>query len=185
MLILHLVAAALVSAGLISGCALTQRAMPSIMSDANVVSLFETIDANEIEGAQVARRQASSQIVRDYADRLASEHVALLARKHVLLDRIDVQPEKSSLASSVDAANRDMLETLAKKSGPDFDFAYIDYQIAMHNEALDIVEYTAIYDSELKQQLLQTRPDLAAHAAKARSIRQQLLGPSARPSAER
>lgn len=185
MLILQLAAAALVSAGLISGCALTQRAMPSIMSDANVVSLFETIDANEIEGAEVARRQASSQIVRDYADRLASEHAALLDRKHALVDRIHVQPEKSSLASSIDAANRDMLEALAKKSGPDFDHAYIDYQIAMHNEALDIVEYTAVDDAELKQQLLESRPDLVAHAAKARSIRQQLLGPSVRPSSER
>ncbi len=155
------------------------------MSDANVVSLFETIDANEIEGAQVARRQASSQIVRDYADRLAAEHAVLLDRKHVLADRIHVQPEKSSLTSSVDAANRDMLEALAKKSGPDFDFTYIDYQIAMHNEALDIVEYTAVDDAQLEQQLLESRPDLLAHAAKARSIRQQLLAASAPPSSEK
>lgn len=185
MLLLQLAAAAFVSAGLISGCALTQRAMPSTMSDAKVVSLFQTIDANQIEGAQVARRQASSKIVRDYANRLASEHAALLIRKDVLVDRIHVQPEKSSLASSVDPANHDMLNALAKKSGPDFDRAYIGYQIAMHNEALDIVEYTAIDDPQLKQQLLESRPDLVAHAAKARSIRRQLLGPSGRLSFER
>lgn len=176
MLMLQRVAAAFVSAGLIAGCALTQRAMPSTMSDAKVISVFQTIDANEIEGAQVARRQASTRIVRDFADRLASEHAALLNRKDLLVDRIHVQPKKSSLASSIDAVNRDRLEALARKSGPDFDRAYIDYQIAMHNEALDIVEYTAITDPELKQQLLESRPDLVAHAAKARSLRQQLLG---------
>lgn len=186
MLILRLASAALVSVSLVSGCALIQRAMPSTLSDAKIVSLFETIDANEIEGAQVARRQASSQLVRDYADRLASEHAAaLLTRKHVLADRIHGQPEQSALTSSIEAANREMLEALARKSGPDFDLAYLDSQIAMHNEALDIVEDTAIEDAQLKRQLLESRPDLIAHAAKARSIREQLRARPAAPSSER
>lgn len=179
--ILGLAAVALVSTSLFTGCALTQRAIPSTMSDANIISLFNTIDANEIEGAQVARRQASSQLVRDYADRLIREHTALLTQKHMLADRSHIEPEKSPLTSSIEAANHDMLEALTKTSGLDFDRAYMDYQIVMHNEALDIAEDTAIDDSRLKQQLLESRPDLLAHGAKARSIRAQLGIPSARP----
>lgn len=185
MSILQLAVAAVISASLITGCALTQRAMPSTMSDAKIVSLFDTIDEKEIEGAQVARQQASSQLVRDYADRLIVEHAALLTQKRVLADRIHVQPEQSPLALSIEAANHDMLKALAKTSGPDFDRAYIDYQIAMHNEVLDIVEDTAINDSRLKRQLMESRPDLLAHAAKARSIREQLGAPSALPSSEK
>jgi putative membrane protein len=185
MLMLQLVAAALVSGGLTSGCALIQRAIPSTMSDKNVISLLDTINANEIEGAQLARRQASSQVVRDYAERLASEHAALLTQKHVFADRHHMQPKKSSLASSIEAANRDRLKALAKKSGPDFDRAYIDDQIAMHHRTLDIVEDTAIDDAQLKDDLRDARLDLIAHAAKARSIREQLRAASARPSSER
>ncbi len=169
----------LISISLMTGCALTQRAMPSTMSDADIVSLFNAIDESEIEGAQIARRQASSQLVREYADRLVSEHTALLRQKHVLADKIHMQPDKPALTLSIETANRDMLEALAKTSGLDFDRAYVDYQIAMHNEALDIVEDTAIYDSRLKQQLQDSRLDFIAHAAKARSIRQQLLASSA------
>jgi putative membrane protein len=185
MRILTLASAALILAGSASGCALLQRAIPSTMSDQNVVSLFDTIDANEIEGAHLARRQASSQVVRDYAERLASEHAALLTRKQVLANRLHMQPKKSSLASSIEAANRDRLKALAKTSGPDFDRAYIDYQIAMHHRTLDIVEDTAIDDAQLKDDLRDARLDLIAHAAKARSIREQLRAASARPLSER
>ncbi len=185
MRILTLASAALISVGFTSGCALIQRAIPSTMSDQNVVSLFDTIDANEVEGAQLARRQASSQVVRDYAERLASEHAALLTDKQVPADRLHMQPEKSSLTSRIEAANRDMLKALAQKSGLDFDRAYIDYQIAMHHTALDIVEDTAVRDAQLKSELRDARLELIAHAAKARSIREQLRAASARPSSER
>jgi putative membrane protein len=176
---------ALISAGLISGCALIQRALPSALSDEKVVSLFDTIDANQVKGAQLARRQASSSAVRDYAERLAFEHAALLTRKRVLIDRIHMQPEGSSLTSSIEAASSDRLEALEKKSGLDFDRAYIDYQIAMHNAALDIVDETAINDAELKDNLRDARLNLIAHAAKARSVRQQLRAASAGLSSER
>ena len=155
------------------------------MSDATVMSLFDSIDEHEIQGAQLARQQASSQIVRDYADRLAREHAELHMQKQVLADRLHMQPQQSPLTLRMEAANQEMLASLTKESGLDFDRAYVDYQIALHNEALDIVEDTAITDPRLKQQLLESRPDLLAHAAKARSLRQQLPVTSARALSKR
>jgi putative membrane protein len=182
---LRLAAETLICATLLTGCAMTQRAIPSTMSDASVMSLFDSIDKHEIQGAQVARERASSQIVRDYADRLVHEHSGLLMQKQALADRIHMEPQQSALTSRMEAANQKMLADLTQTSGLDFDRAYLDYQLALHNEALDIVEETAIEDPQLKEELLESRPDLLAHAAKARSLRQQLPMTSARPLSDR
>ena len=46
--------------GLLFGCAAVERAVPSTLSDANLVSVLLTIDAHEIEVAQLAIEKASS-----------------------------------------------------------------------------------------------------------------------------
>lgn len=176
MRLLHSTVVALVSASLITGCALVQQAVPGTMSDANIISLFNTIDQNEVEGAQLAQQKASSRLVRDYAERIVREHTALQAQRQTLAEQIQVQPETPRLASRLDAANHDMLLALSKTSGLDFDRAYIDNQITMHNETDRMAQESAPFvdDSRLRQQLRESHPDFAAHAAKARSIRQQL-----------
>lgn len=184
MRVINLAAPVLFSANLVTGCAFIQWVMPSTMSDANIVSLFDTMDKNEIAWAQLAKQKASSPLVRDYADRLMREHTALLIKKDILADRLHLRPNKPSLASSFERANRDRLEALRKTSGPDFDRTYIDQQITIHNEAIQIARDTAesVHDSRLQQELVECHAELAAHAGKARSIRQQLAGhPFVRP----
>jgi putative membrane protein len=171
----EIAAAGLLSSSLIAGCALTQQAMPSLMSDADIMSLFSTIDVLEMEGAQVARHKASSQPVRDYAERLLLEHGALLNEKQIIENGLHRKRETAApITASLQASNQDMLKTLSKTSGLDFDRAYIDYQLTMHNKAIDIANSTAIDDVHLQQQLRDARLEFIGHAAKARSIREQL-----------
>ncbi len=163
---------------LLPSCALIQGAAPDIMSEAQLVSLFNTIDRNELAGAAVAKQKAVSQPVRDYADRLMREHAALLSERQQLAHGLDLPIDKPQLASKLDGLNDRLLADLATRSGMDFDRAYINAQITKHEQALALARNSAnsfTADSPFSQHLLAGAADFQAHSAKARTIHQQLL----------
>ena len=162
---LNVVSLALCLGGVLSGCAAAQRAMPGTLSDANVVSVLDTIDVSEIEAAQLAKQKASNPAVRAYASRLIDEHAANMLQTLRLANQRGLQPEKPRLAAGVESAHQKTMDELRKKSGRDFDRAYLDYQVTMHQQAIKPVQDTAnsVEDTRLKQHLIQTRPDLMSH----------------------
>jgi len=171
------VALALSAGGLLTGCAAAQRAMPGTMSDANVVAVFNTIDRSEIEAAQLAKQKASSPTVRDFAERMMDEHRAMLDKRRDLAGRLNIQPEKPQLASALNDTHQESMEELRKKSGADFDRAYLDYQVKMHEQAAKLAEETgeSTDHSRLKQHLMEARSDIRSHLASAQDIQRQAV----------
>lgn len=174
--LLKMTAAAILSVEAISGCAAVQQTIPGTLSNGNVISVFNSIDQSEVKAAQLARQKASSPSVRNYAERLVHEHAARLNKNLVLANRMSVRPEKPHLASALEESNQDAMEKLRAKSGLDFDRAYINYQIAMHEQAMRLARVTgeSVDDSQLKQHLMEAGPDLRSHLAAALTIRQLL-----------
>ncbi|HKT36080.1 MAG TPA: DUF4142 domain-containing protein [Nitrospira sp.] len=162
---------------LLSGCAAAERAMPSTLSDANVVSVLDTIDVSEMEAAQLAKQKASSPAVRSYAARLVDEHTDNMQHTLQLANRRGLQPEKPRLASAIEDTHQKTMDELRKKSGREFDRAYLDYQVTMHQRAVKLVEDTinSVEDTRLKQHLMQTRPDLISHLTGAKNLERQLV----------
>jgi putative membrane protein len=177
MRLFHPVLFVLAVGGLATGCGMAQRAMPGTMSDANVVAVLNTIDASELEAAQLAKQKAQSPEVRNYATRLVDEHTNMMAKNRQVASRINVQPENPALVSTMKSTHQETMEELRQKSGREFDQRYIDYQIMMHEEAVQLVEKTADSsdNSRLKQHLMQTRPDLQSHLSEAKTIQRQLV----------
>jgi putative membrane protein len=177
MRLFHPVVFVLAVSALATGCGMAQKAMPGTMSDANVVAVLNTIDASELEAAQLAKQKAKSPEVRTYATRLVDEHTNMMAKNRQVASRINVQPENPALVSTMKSTHQETMEELRQKSGRDFDQRYIDYQILMHEQAVQLVEKTADSsdNSRLKQHLLQTRPDLQSHLSEAKTIQRQLV----------
>jgi putative membrane protein len=174
---LNVVSLALCLGGLLAGCAAAERAIPSTLSDANVVSVLDTIDVSEIEAAQLAKRKAYNPAVRAYASRLIDEHTDKMQQTLQLANRRGLQPEKPRLAAAVESTHQKTMEELRKKSGRDFDRAYLDYQVTMHQQAVKLVEDTAnsVTDTQLKQHLVKSRPDLMSHLTGARDLQRQTM----------
>jgi predicted outer membrane protein len=74
------------------------------------------------------------------------------------------------------------MEQLRKLSGSDFDRAYMEYQIKMHEEAVSLVEKTSASadNPQLKQQLSQVVHDLRDHLTKANPFKARLPPPDRR-----
>jgi len=174
---LNVVSLALCLGSLLSGCAAAERAMPGTLSDANVVSVLDTIDVSEIEAAQLAKEKASSPAVRSYAAHLVDEHTAKMQQTLQLARQRGLQPDKPSLAAAVESTHQKTMDELRKKSGRDFDRAYLDYQVAMHQQAIKLVEGTSnsVEDMRLKQHLMKTRPALMSHLTGARDLQRQIV----------
>lgn len=155
-----------------SACSLVQRAMPGSMSDADVVGVLNTVNRSEITAGQLARDRASSLEVRAYASQMVNEHQLKLQDTTQLARRIGVRPETPALAQTLENTHREAMTKLRDKSGRDFDKAYLEYQITMHQQSVKLVEDTAesVHHPELKRFLRETRPDLQKHLSSAQSI---------------
>ena len=152
--------------------------MPSTLSDANRMSVFLTIDVHEIEVAQLALEKASSNPVRTYATQMVDDHSMMLQHNLQLAKR--VQPDKPDLAAALEHTHQETMEALRTKSGEDFDRAFVTNQVAMHQQALKLVDDLADSADDLRLQVYfkQTRPDLQFHLASAQRLKRQWVASS-------
>jgi putative membrane protein len=169
---------AIVAGAVLSGCSWFQWAMPgATLSDANVLAMLDTINLSEIDAAALAKEKAASEEVRAFASRMLNEHTMMMQETRQLAQRINVKSDTPALASTVGKTHQETMEELRKTSGPDFDHAYLKYQIKMHEQAIDLIQDTAssVENSRLQQHLRQARPDLESHLSAARAIERQLV----------
>lgn len=168
---------ALFVGSLLPSCAFTERVMPLTMSHSNVLSVLDTIDQIEIDSGELANEKTTSPNVRSFASRLAREHTRSTQERHLLAEKIDVEPKKPQLASALEDMHGESKNLLQKKSGRDFDEAYIKDQIMMHEQLLKLVQDTedSMDDPDLRQHLRYTRPTLLSHLSAARAAERQLV----------
>jgi hypothetical protein len=86
MLLLSSVGASILS------CAMVERDLPRTMSDANIVSVINTIDQGELDTAYLALFKASAP-VRQYAAHLVHEHTAKLDKNRTLVHSMNLVPD--------------------------------------------------------------------------------------------
>src|SRR6185437_14088212 len=156
----------------LSGCVLTQKMMPGTMSSSEIIGVLDTINRSEIDAGRLAKEKATAPEVRSFASRMVSEHQRMMEDMKQWAQRTDVQPQKPALAFTLNDSHQDAMEKLRDKSGSDFDKAYIEYQVIMHEQAVSLVRNAAdqVENFSLKKHLRETRPDLQNHLASAESI---------------
>ncbi|MGC3976688.1 MAG: DUF4142 domain-containing protein [Nitrospira sp.] len=101
-------------------------------------------------------------------------------KNRALANRVKLRPEPSSLSSRLTSTHHETMDRLRTLSGPEFDRAYIGYQVVMHDEAVSLVEKTSrsADNPQLQRQLSQMVPDLREHLDKAKRLQSQLGGKS-------
>jgi putative membrane protein len=164
-------------ASLLSSCAFIEQFMPITMSHSNVLSVLDTIDQIEIDAGELANQKATSQNVRSFASRLAHEHASCTQERHHLAEKMDVEPKTPQLALALEVTHEESNNVLRRKSGRDFDEAYIKDQIMMHEQLIKLVQDTedSMDDPDLRQHLRYTRPTLLSHLSAARAAERQLV----------
>jgi putative membrane protein len=167
----------LLGGSLLWSCAFTERVMPLTMSHGNVVAVLNTIDETEAEAGELGKQKGASPNVRSFASRLAHEHRTSIVDRQHLAEQINVQPQKPSLASALEDMQEESNRLLEQKSGRDFDEAYIQEQIRIHQQLVGLIQDTedSMDDPALRQHLRYIRPDLLSHLSAAQAAQRQLM----------
>lgn len=123
----------------------------------------------EVAIADVARKQASQDSVRQYAERLHNDHQQATDKLSAL-----AQQKGITLPTDIDAKHKRERDKLAKKQGTDFDKGYLDAMISEHKKDIKEFEKEAKSgkDPDLKAFASQVLPTLREHLKQAQDLNQ-------------
>ena len=126
----------------------------------------------EVEVTALAQQKAQNQEVKDLAAMLNHDHTALNGTVKSLASQ-----ENVALPDSMSADKRQMISDLNKKTGKDFDRAFIDAMISAHEASIASFEKTASEetDADVKNFASQTLPKLREHRDKAVALQKKLF----------
>lgn len=136
------------------------------VTDAQIASIVVTANQVDIDAGKLAEAKASREDVREFAKRMVTDHTGVNKQATDLATALNLTPQDNPTSQSLKAGGEQNLAKLKNLSGDAFDKAYIDREVAYHEQVLDAVDKTLIpnaQNAELKALLLKGRPVFAAH----------------------
>jgi len=157
-----------------AGGAWAQSAGPT---DPQIAAIVVTANQVDIDAGKLANSQAHSKEVRDFAQRMITDHGGVNKSATELVQKLHVTPEPNPTSESLQKGGDDNLAALKKLHGHAFDKAYIDHEVAYHEAVLQAVDKTLIpnaQNAELKALLVKVRPAFVAHLDMAKQLQTTL-----------
>lgn len=143
------------------------------LTDSQVLTILTTATENRIQAAELARRQATSADVKQFAAMVITLDQNALQKAKALLGRHDLAPAESALSRELDSKSREKLVQLRAETGKDFDRDFLQGQIDRAEELRAIIDEQLISDAtlnEVKRQVTTTRRTVVDRAQKARQL---------------
>ena len=150
----------------------------AMLTDEQIVSIATTANDGEVQLAKLALTKAKHAKVKQFATHMQMDHMAALKKEQAMIASKKLSPSDNSMAMQLKSdaqSTMDSLKTMA--AGADFDKAYIDSQVKMHQQVLDLIDnkmLPAAKDADLKAELQAIRPKIAEHLKMASDIQAAL-----------
>lgn len=125
-------AIAFVAACLLSSPALAQQAQKP--TDPQIAHIAYTAGVLDIAAAKQAIKKSKNKAVLEFARDMVRDHEAVNKQALALVKKLKVTPQDNDTSRSLKKAADAERATLAKMSGPAFDKAYVDNEVAYHKE---------------------------------------------------
>lgn len=163
---------AMASMGLASAAALA--AGPT---DPQIASIVVTANQVDIDAGKLALKKSHTKDVKEFAQRMITDHTGVNKSAVALVTRLKVTPEDNPTSQSLKAGGEANLRNLKTLKGAALDKAYVDHEVAYHEQVLDAVDKALIpnaTNADLKALLVQVRPAFVAHLEHAKRIQSAL-----------
>lgn len=138
---------------LASGIASAQGAK---LTDPQIAHIAYTAGLIDIEAAQQAKQISKNKDVVAFADDMIRDHTAVNDKALALVKKLNVTPQDNDTSKALAKQAAEKRAELAKLTGPAFDKAYIDNEVAYHKTVDDALQDTLIpstSNAELKDLL--------------------------------
>jgi putative membrane protein len=143
------------------------------VTDAQIASIVVTANQVDIDAAKLAASTSKNKDLKAFAQRMVTDHEGVNKAATELVTKIKVTPEDNPTSQSLKSAGDTNVANLKTLKGVAFDKAYIDNEVAFHQQVLDAVDKTLIpgaSNEELKALLVKARPMFVDHIDQARKL---------------
>lgn len=143
------------------------------VTDAQIAAIVVAANQVDIDAGKFAAAKTSSDDVKAFANTMVTDHTAVNKSAVDLVTKLKVSPEENDTSRSLKAGGQENLTQLRDLSGKAFDKAYVDHEVAYHEQvinALDTVLIPNAQNAELKALLVKVRPAFEAHLGHAKHL---------------
>lgn len=147
-------------------------AAPAV-TDPQIAAIVVAANTADIEAGKLAVSKSSNAKVKEFGKLMSTDHGGVNKAAVALVTKLKVTPEENDASRQQTEAGKQNRESLAGKSGADFDRAYIANEVTYHEGLLAAIDQTllpSVQNGELKALLEQTRPVVVAHLKQAQDI---------------
>jgi len=172
------VIAIVIAAGALSlatGNALAQGAP----NDAQIAHIVVTANQVDIDAGKLAETKASGKDVKAFGKQMVTDHSGVNQQAVALVTKLKVTPEDNPTSQSLKAGGADNVQKLKGLQGAAFDKAYVDHEVAYHQQVLDAIDKVLVPNAkneELKALIVKVRPAFVGHLEHAKMMQSALKG---------
>lgn len=141
--------------------------------DAEVIHVLETLNAGEIEQAQVATARTQNTAVLAFARRMIEDHTTANSGTRTVASSQQLVPANNQVSTALKTDSDQFLAQLNAVSDTQFDRTYMAGQVMEHQKALTLIDITlspSAQRAELDTLIRTTRTSVAAHLEEAQTI---------------
>ena len=155
------------------------KATAPALDDAAIVGIFDIANTWDIETGNLAASKATRKDVKDFGAMLARDHKTVQDSGRALAGKLKVTPTPVAADFPLKVAHDAAMKKLQGLSGPAFDKAFLEHEVAYHKAVIDAVNKTllpALKSAEVKALVLKVAPAFAAHQLAAEQLLKGQVG---------
>lgn len=146
-------------------------------NDAQIAAIVVTANQVDIDAGQLAESKSTNPQVKAFGKQMVTDHTGVNKQAKDLVTKLGVKPEDNPTAQSLKQGGDENLKNLKQLTGSAFDKAYIDHEVAYHQQVIDALDKTLIpsaKNEQLKALLVKVRPAFVAHLEHAKHLQASL-----------
>jgi putative membrane protein len=159
--------------------AFAQGAVPVVAgpTDAQIAHIGVTANQVDIDAGKLAESKGTNKDVKAFGKQMVTDHTGVNKQAVALVTKLKVTPEDNPTSQSLKSGGEENIKHLKTLKGAEFDKAYIDHEVAYHEQVLDAIDKTLIPNAkneELKALIIKVRPAFVGHLEHAKQIQAKL-----------
>ena len=147
------------------------------VNDAQIASIVVTANQVDVDAGKLAASRGTNAEVKKFGQQMVTDHMGVNKSATELVTKLKVKPEDNATSQALKSGGEKNVANLKGLKGAEFDKAYIDHEVAYHQQVLDAVDKTLIpsaQNAELKALLVKVRPAFVAHLEHAKHLQSTL-----------
>jgi putative membrane protein len=146
-------------------------------TDAQIVAIVTVANKGDIAAGELAKSKTKNKDVKSFAEMMIKDHTAMQADGEKAAKAANITPEDNETSKKMQSDADATAAKLKGLEGAEFDKAYADSEVTMHQQVLDALDNVLIpaaQNADLKNVLTAAREKVNGHLEHAKALADKL-----------